>query len=639
MLNYCWIILGLPLAAAALISLAVIPFEKSAKNKNPLQLFSAWLAILSTATCFILSVILFREFQASRGHYGVALEASLPWINLAGINMELGILLNPIALIMLLVVNGVATLVAVFSARYMQGEEGYSRYFAAFSFFVFSMLGIVLANNLIQIFIFWELVGVASYLLIGFWFQKPSASLASKKAFLTTRIGDAGMMLGILLLFGMLVQSGLGTFNFLELETKLHQSALPAGLLTLACIGLFLGAVGKSAQVPLHVWLPDAMEGPTPASALIHAATMVAAGVYMLARLFFLFEMSPVALQVIAWTGVTTALIAATIAVVQNDIKKVLAYSTLSQLGYMVMAIGLHHPEAGMFHLVTHAFFKALLFLGAGSLIHALHTQDIWQMSVAFRSQKNAGFKKLPITVITFLIGTAALTGIPFTSGFFSKEEILNAASHGPIAIFIASLVVVILTAYYMGRVLTVVFFSSAKKNSGHTPDAHEDNALITLPLIVLAFFSIAAGYLGLPAFLSGNPHPSHPPLWLAALSVGLASAGLLLSFLLYRNKTEDRHAAIFQIPVKIIQEKFYFDHFYDWLVVKIQGGLARGAEIVEQKIIMPLGSSLTAKLILNLGQFVRKIQNGWIQNYALIFAAGWIFLLIYLVYHGGSKS
>ncbi|HCM42622.1 MAG TPA: NADH-quinone oxidoreductase subunit L [Candidatus Omnitrophica bacterium] len=639
MLNLCWIILGLPLAAAALISLLVIPFEKASKEKDFFRTLSAWISVLSISAAFILSVILFRQFQAAQGHYGTALEASLPWMNLAGIKMELGILLNPIALIMLLIVNGVAALVTIFSARYMQGEEGYSRYFAALSFFVFAMLGIVLANNLIQIFIFWELVGVASYLLIGFWFQKPSASLASKKAFLTTRVGDAGMMLGILLLFGILVQTGTGTFNFLELETKLHQNALPSGLLTWACIGLFLGAVGKSAQVPLHVWLPDAMEGPTPASALIHAATMVAAGVYMLARLFFLFEMSPVALQVIAWTGVATALIAATIAVVQNDIKKVLAYSTLSQLGYMVMAIGLHHPEAGMFHLVTHAFFKALLFLGAGSLIHALHTQDIWQMSATLNSQKNAGFKKLPITVITFLIGTAALAGIPFTSGFFSKEEILNAASHGPLAIFIASLVVVMLTAYYMGRVLTVVFFSSASKAHGkHPHDIHEDNALVTLPLIILAIFSIAAGYLPFQALLSDDSHAAHPPLWLAILSVSLAVFGLLASFVLYRNKTEDRHAAIFQVPVKIIQEKFYFDHFYDWFVSRIQGGLAIAADFFERKILVAFGTEGTAKLVTAVGSVVRKMQNGWIQTYGLFFVIGWIILISYLIGSGGNS-
>lgn len=536
---------------------------------------------------------------------------------------------------MLLIVTGVSSVVAIFSSRYMQGEEGYSRYFAALSFFAFSMLGIVLSNNLIQLFIFWELVGVASYLLIGFWFEKPSASLASKKAFLTTRIGDVGMMLGILLLFGLLIKNDMGTFNFLELETKLNQTSLPAGLLTLACIGIFFGAIGKSAQVPLHVWLPDAMEGPTPASALIHAATMVAAGIFMIARLFFLFEMSPVTLQLIAWTGITTAFIAASIAVVQNDIKKVLAYSTLSQLGYMVMALGLGSPEAGMFHLTTHAFFKALLFLGAGSLIHALHTQDIWAMST--QSQRSGLFRIMPITALTFLIGTAALAGIPYTSGFFSKEEILSAASAGPKIMFGMALAVILLTAFYMGRVVTVVFFSAVgSKTQRHDDTPHEDNLLVTLPLIILAVFSLIAGYLPFKSFLENHAtHSAGHPSWLAAVSVGLACFGLLLSFIFYRKKTTETHLPVMLGFVKLLKEKYFFDRFYDWLIIHIQENIARAADTFDRVVIDRGGNQGLGSLTQVLGKTARKLQNGWIQSYALVFVIGFTALVIYLIFNG----
>ena len=621
--------MGLPLAASAVIALLLIPAEKAATNKSLFRSVSAWLSITSMVAAFVLSLLVLQNFRGGESH-GSTFETSLTWMTLPFFRIEIGLLLNNLSLLMLLIVAGVSSLVAIFSSQYMKGEEGYSRYFAALSFFAFAMLGIVLANNLIQLFIFWELVGVASYLLIGFWFEKPAAALASKKAFLTTRIGDVGMMLGILLLFGLLVQSNMGTFNFLELETKLPQAALPAGLLTLACVGLFLGAVGKSAQVPLHVWLPDAMEGPTPASALIHAATMVAAGVFMIARLFFLFEMSPLTLQIIAWTGVITAFVAASIAVVQNDVKKVLAYSTLSQLGYMVMALGLGSPEASMFHLTTHAFFKALLFLCAGSLIHALHTQDIWQL----RSSNLV--KNLPITTITFLIGTAALAGIPFTSGFFSKEEILGAASTGPKLMFGMALGVVLLTAFYMGRVITVVFFSSIKSKNHSERKPHEDNAFVTLPLIILAVFSLIAGYLPFKSFLENHStHSASHPSWLALVSVSLAFLGLILSFVLYRTKSEEKHLPVMQSFVKILKEKYFFDRFYDWLIVHVQENIARLTDAFDQVVVDRGANQGAGNLIKFFSQTARRLQNGWIQSYGLVFAIGFIALAVYLLFFG----
>lgn len=649
MINLCWTILGLPLIAAGIITFLIIPAEKASQNKTLFRTASAGISILSIVSAFVLSLILLQSFRGATAH-GDAFEVSFNWMTFPAFRIEIGLLLNDLSLLMLLIVTGVASLVAIFSSQYMKGDEGYSRYFAALAFFSFSMLGIVLANNLIQIFIFWELVGVASYLLIGFWFEKPSASLASKKAFLTTRIGDAGMILGILLLFGMLFQSGSGTFNFLEIETRLHQASLPGGLLTLACLGIFLGAVGKSAQVPLHVWLPDAMEGPTPASALIHAATMVAAGVFMLARLFFIFEMSPAALQFIAWTGVVTALLAASMAIVQNDIKKVLAYSTLSQLGYMVMAVGLKSPAAGMFHLTTHAFFKALLFLGAGSLIHALHTQDVWQLRLASGSpsqpsgQKTNLFKTMPITTITFLIGTAALAGLPFTSGFFSKEEILGAASTGPKLLFGMALLVVFLTAFYMGRIITLIFFSSAPSPSSHHTAPHEDNGFITIPLIILAFFSITGGYLHFQSFLENCAHTNHHVDWLAAVSVALAVSGLLLSFILYRSSSSplsqrlNRNTLLARLAT-LLKEKYFFDRLYDWLIQHVQEKIALATEVFERIFIVKGGVEGLSQLTHHLGSSFRKLQNGWLQTYGLTFVLGWILLVIYLVFRSGVTA
>ncbi len=358
---------------------------------------------------------------------------------------------------MLLLVTGVGALIHIYSLGYMRDDAGKSRYFAALSFFMFSMLGIVLANNFVMMFIFWELVGVSSYLLIGHWFERDRAAAAANKAFITNRIGDFGFMLGILM-----VWSATGSVVFAEIARQLGKITINPGFLAAAALLVFCGAVGKSAQFPLHVWLPDAMEGPTPISALIHAATMVAAGVYMLVRVGFLIQASPQALTVVAWIGTITAVMAGLIATQQNDIKRILAYSTLSQLGYMIMAVGLASGEAAMFHLFTHAFFKALLFLGAGSIIIMLHhEQDIWQMGGL------AG--RLPITFVTFLIGTLALIGCPPFSGFFSKDAILALAYEKNTPIFALALFTAFLTAFYMLRLVLVVFLGKPRSEHART--------------------------------------------------------------------------------------------------------------------------------------------------------------------------
>ena len=442
-----WLILFLPLFSAAVITLFTL------KHRN----VSALISIGAIVIGFISTV----AFIAANGW--VTGEPSVNWLSIGGLNIDFGLKLDHLSEMMMFVVTGVGGAIHIYSYGYMDEDRSKARFFAFMSLFTFSMLGIVLANNFIEMFIFWELVGVSSYLLIGFWFEKPSAVDAAKKAFFTNRLGDFGFLLGILV-----VWAALGSLNFTQLQSTLVANPIALGTIaTVAGLLVFCGAMGKSAQFPLHVWLPDAMEGPTPVSALIHAATMVAAGVYMLCRLIFI--MTPDALHVIAYIGGFTALLAALIAVQQNDIKRILAYSTLSQLGYMVMAVGLSGPTPAMFHLTTHAFFKALLFLGAGSVIHALHEeQDIWKMG---------GLKKkMPVTFWTFIIGTLALSGMPPFSGFYSKDSILaqaleqgreNPAIGYPlfaVAVFVAAL-----TTFYMFRLFFVAFSAKPGRRKPNT--------------------------------------------------------------------------------------------------------------------------------------------------------------------------
>src|ERR1022692_3525951 len=395
-----WTIMFLPLLAAALITLLTQHDRK----------LSAGLSIGAVVAGFILSLI----FVKLNG-WGPAREASITWLAIGDLKVDFGLRFDPLSLLMLLLVTGVASAIHIYSWGYMNEDRGFPRFFACLSLFTFSMLGIVLANNFLELFIFWELVGVSSYLLIGFWFERPAAADAGKKAFITTRLGDFGFLLGILTVWATFHSL---RFNLIEKELAANPQALGA-LATIAGLLIFCGAMGKSAQFPLHVWLPDAMEGPTPVSALIHAATMVAAGVFMLCRVSFLLNAS--ALEVIAWIGGFTALLAALIAVQQNDNKRILAYSTLSQLGYMVMAVGLAGPTPAMFHLTTHAFFKALLFLSAGAVIHGLHgEQDIWKMGGLRR--------KMPVATWAFLFGALALSGVPPFAGFYSKDSIFSQA-------------------------------------------------------------------------------------------------------------------------------------------------------------------------------------------------------------------
>jgi NADH-quinone oxidoreductase subunit L len=602
-----WLILFLPLLAAGWIALF------TQRNRKT----SAALSIGAVVSAFILTLVLIRF-----GGWETR-ELSVNWLSIGALNVDFGLKLDALSLMMLLIVTGVGGAIHIYSAGYMHDDPGWSRYFACMSLFTFSMLGIVLANNFLQMFIFWELVGVSSYLLIGFWFEKPSAADAAKKAFLTNRLGDFGFMLGILLVF-----AALGSLHFATVEGALRaQPALFGGTATLVGLLIFCGAVGKSAQFPLHVWLPDAMEGPTPVSALIHAATMVAAGVYMLCRVFFIF--TPEALEVIAWIGGFTALLAALIAVQQNDIKRVLAYSTLSQLGYMVMGVGLAAPEAGMFHLTTHAFFKALLFLGAGSVIIALHhEQDIWKMG-GLR-------KKMPVTFWTFIAGTIALAGVWPLSGFFSKDAILAAAQHHSPLLFILGVAVAALTTFYMFRLVLVVFFGSERTHeAGH---AHESPQVMIWPLRILATASISGGVIGIEAlfgamFNTEGEHPhgllaqlvypfQHAPV--AAIS-GLAAfaIGLFAALALYANAKSDPLPAKLGWLSRAMANRFYFDEIYEATFVRAHDFIATVADWIDRWIVEGFCIGLVRGGTDFTGRALRLVQTGNLQTYAFLFVLG----------------
>jgi NADH-quinone oxidoreductase subunit L len=602
-----WLTLFAPLVAAILITLFTQRFKW----------LSALLSIGAIVLGFVLSLRLFIALAFHGLHH---LPHSFQWLNVGSVHIEFGMTTDALAILMLLVVTGVGSAIHIYSVGYMNGDPGFSRYFACMSLFTFSMLGIVLANNFIQLFIFWELVGLSSYLLIGYWFERPSAAEAGKKAFLVNRIGDFGMMLGILLLW-----SRTGTFNFAELPAKM--SAIAPGTLTLIGVLIFCGAVGKSAQFPLHVWLPDAMEGPTPVSALIHAATMVAAGVYMLCRVSFLILPSQTVLMLIAWIGGITALMAATVAIAQNDIKRILAYSTLSQLGYMVMAVGLTGITPAMFHLTTHAFFKALLFLSAGSVILALHhEQDIWKMGGLW--------KKTPITFATFLIGTLALAGVWPLSGFYSKDQILLLALEHNKALFVMGAFTAFLTAYYMGRECFVVFLG--KPRDHHAYDhAHESPWVMTLPLVFLAVLSIAGGWGDyIPHFLQPEEHEAHHEAWKGFALLLVPASGFLLSAKIYLKSNPS------DAPVKTalgrawtwVQNKYYFDELYALIIKYVQGTIATLCELFDRWVLQRLGIGGLAGTTSLAGKTLRLLQTGNIQSYAFLFALGVTVIIYYVV-------
>jgi len=605
------LLLALPLFSALLI----LFFFRSGEHSGKI---ASWLATASALICLILSLVFLRSPDA--------LQPVYEWMKLGDFSLSIELLVDRLSRGMMFIVCLVGALVHLFSLVYMDKDPAKARYFGGLCLFLFSMTGIVLAGNFLMMFIFWELVGVSSWMLIGHWFEKDSAAKAANKAFIANRIGDFGFLIGILILFGLT-----GTVSFAGIESTLEHSIVTGPLLGIALLCIFCGAIGKSAQFPLHVWLPDAMEGPTPISALIHAATMVAAGVYMLARSHFLIEaassaelqffgLSFTAPAVIALVGGLTALLAALIATQQDDIKKILAYSTLSQLGYMVMACGLHSTDSAMFHLYTHAFFKALLFLGAGAVIYACHhKQNIWEMGGLLR--------RMPITSICFFCGWAALIAVPLLSGACSKECILSAAAHHNKFYYFLGLGVAFLTAFYMTRLVTIAFLG--RHRSSVSEDAIEVPPLMWVPLTILAVLALFSAYLGkplqamIPHDFSFNPF-AHG--WVTPLLSLLATAGgAFLAYSRYIKANEEpKRLALFE-------NKFYFDELYGKLVSAGQDRLAWMVKGLDETLIGGVAVNGLGNLSRGASFLIRRLQSGNLQHYNLGFVGG-VFLLIYLL-------
>lgn len=619
MLEFAWLIPIFPLIAYTLI----IFLTKKSKG------LSVGVALAGVGASLILSIGVLVETIQKGITMEEPFEVAVKWLRLSaidqytGLNIDMGILIDPLSTVMMFVVTFIATLVIIYSVGYMHGDPGFSRYFAYMSLFTFSMLVLVIANNFFEMFFGWELVGLCSYLLIGFWFEKPSAAAAANKAFITNRWGDFGFMLGIILLY-----VNFQTFNFGELTHIIENGANGVGVATLTLISLliFAGPLAKSAQFPLHVWLPDAMEGPTPVSSILHAATMVAAGVYLLARGFVLFHESTQTLLIIAYIGGFTALFAASLALVQKDIKRILAFSTLSQLGYMVMVIGVGSITAGMFHLTTHAFFKCMLFLGAGSVIHAVHTQDIFEMGGLS--------KKMPITTWTFVIGALALAGIFPLAGFWSKDEILLATHEaGFTGLYWLATLVAGMTAFYMFRLIFVAFFGEKRTNH----HAHESSPWMTVPLIILAVFAVFSGWVlvkmgyGSMVFF-GHPHHAEINMGIALTSSVVAIGGIILAYFIYYKKVVDTDLMVerFRPIYNVLWNKFYIDELYSWLFAKVMLGIAWLCNQTDRKVVDGVADGF-GDTIRHTGGFMRFMQSGNLQNYALVIF-GAIILIILLM-------
>jgi len=547
---------------------------------------------------------------------------------------------DPLAAVMVLVVSGVGLLIHIYSVGYMWEDRGYARYFTYLNLFTFSMLVLVMASNLVVMFIGWEGVGLCSYLLIGFWFERERAANAGKKAFIVTRIGDFGFLLGIMFVF-----FHIGSVEFRAIEEAIGGGEITRGVATLIGLLLFMGAVGKSAQIPLYVWLPDAMEGPTPVSALIHAATMVTAGVYMVTRMNALYSFSGVALEVVGVIGAVTAVYAATMALVQNDIKRVLAYSTISQIGYMFMGCGVGAYAAGMFHLTTHAFFKSLLFLAAGSVMHAL--------SGELDMRKMGGLKKyLPLTYPTFLIGAIAIAGVPPFSGFFSKDEILlSAFSSKKYFIWALGVVGAVLTAFYMFRLIYMTFHGEERMEEEVRHHIHESPRVMTVPLAILAFLSIIGGFIGLPQALGGRnwfgkflepvikeAHHTHisagTEYGLILISVAVALIGIFIAYLFYLKRPELAKQTAERFPrlYKILYNKYYVDEAYN--LAFVQPAIKGSERIYESFDLKIIDGAVNKSALLtdSGGKILSYLHTGLIKDYGLIILLGSVLLLAYLI-------
>ena len=648
-----WFIFLLPLGSFVVIALVIRPF------------FNGYAQIAGYLTILVLtaSVALAAWALGSVVHSEGPIEwADHRWLEVGGLDISIGILMDPLTAVMLLVVTTVSLMVQIYSTGYMEGDEGYARYFAYMSLFTASMVGVVLASNVVQLYVFWELVGLCSYLLIGFWYHRPAAAAAAKKAFIVTRIGDFGFLLAILYLFfnaDAFAAEGLNPLAINDVYKAIAMGGiLTSGVAMWIAVGIFAGAVGKSAQFPLHTWLPDAMEGPTPVSALIHAATMVAAGVFLVARFFPLFEMSDVAMDAVAVIGGVTALFAASMGLVMNDVKRVLAYSTISQLGFMMLALGVGAYGAAIFHLFTHAFFKALLFMGAGSVNHTTATFDMRYMG---------GLRKImPWTYWTFLIGALSLAGIFPLAGFWSKDEILAHAQNGggvvSQIVFVLAIIAVFMTSFYIFRALFMTFEGRFKGGAESDPEAADDAGAVHLgespwvmvaPLTILGVAAVVAGFLANPItdlgiipihwlshLLSQGPvHEAAPSfdIPLAAISSAVAAAGIVLAYLMYGSGmvSPRRLGAKLRVPYRVLSRKYYFDEAYeDYLTVRVTYRWTAGALDWADKAIIDGAVRMIDRVGRNVGRAIAQVQTGQLQGYGVAISVGILVLLgVYLFF------
>ncbi len=626
----------------------------------------SWVGPSAIGLSFLTSILIFFELIGRPSTERLFEKVIFDWVVSGEFQTVIGYQIDPLSILMALVVSGVSFFIHIYSVGYMHDDPGYTRYFTYLNLFVFMMLNLVLANNFLLMFVGWEGVGLCSYLLIGFWYEKDSASNAGKKAFVVNRVGDFGFILGMFLLFTSLGEHGIWTLDFTEVFANANK--LDTATVTAITILLFIGATGKSAQIPIYVWLPDAMEGPTPVSSLIHAATMVTAGVYMVARCNVLYSMAPIAMAIVAIVGVATAIFTASIGFCQTDIKKVLAYSTISQLGYMFLGVGVGAFSAGIFHLMTHAFFKGLLFLGAGSVMHALSGELDMRKMGALRT-------KIPITFWTFFIATLAIAGIPGLSGFFSKDEILWQAfssSHGHFLLWLVAAVAAGMTAFYMFRALFMTFFGQSRVDEQVAHHIHESPKIMTVPLMVLAGLSIIGGYIGVPHILGGanhiheflapvlggggTPAKAHAGIsiltqaWasggeggghsaaleflMMGVSVVIALIGIGIAYLFYvKNPALPKMLAEkWKGLYTLVFNKYYVDELYEILFIKSLKGLGVALWRGFDELVIDALVNGIACLIGWISGGLRKIQTGFVQNYAFSMVIGGVILVVYYV-------
>jgi NADH-quinone oxidoreductase subunit L len=648
-----WAILLLPVASLVTIMFFTRPFPR----------LSGYITIAAIGLSFLFALWTLDSIIDSDGH--ALAFGSYHWLTIStdnpilrqlggpGVEFDLALRIDGLSAIMLVIVTSVSLVVQVYSQGYMHGDSGYSRYFMWMSLFTAAMLGLVMMQSIIFVYVFWELVGLGSYLLIGFWFQKPSAAAAAKKAFLTTRLGDIGFLIGILLIW-----SKTNTFDIPLLQEMAHNGQISDAVITIFALCIFAGAVGKSAQFPLHVWLPDAMEGPTPVSALIHAATMVAAGVYLVARMYPVFQASDTALMTVAYVGGFTAIFAASMGIVMTDIKRMLAYSTISQLGYMMLALGTGGYIAAIFHLFTHAFFKALLFLGSGSVNHASGTFDM---------RKMGGLRKwMPVTYVTFIIGSLSLSGVFPFAGFWSKDEILGAAWADNKLLFAVAMAVVFMTAFYTFRAVILTFHGEYKGgeppehggaeegNDTHPSQPHESPWVMALPLLVLAVPAVLAGFVNfpshstealahllegaLPEFSAEALHHAEFNWAIAITSTALALVGIGLAYAIYEAKAISAESLQKMWgPVHgLVARKYYMDDLYEGVIVRdgFYGFVARTALWIDENIIDGVVNG-AATVSRKTGDGLRWVQSGSVQAYGTVGFAGLIvasFLMLVLL-------